>query len=324
MGDERNRPTGQRGGSRTNQEQLTPYARGWPAYVDAGWRGVLPLPPRAKSDPPGGYTGRKHWGKYPTREQMAAWAENPYVGNVALRLPPDVLGIDVDSYADKPGAETLAKLEAQHGLLPGTWTSTSRDDGISGIYLFKVPPGLTWRNQPGIEMLHHGHRYAMVWPSVHPEGRQYRWIDPDGSLLVDTVPLLDELPELPAVWVEGLTVSHRHEFGMTRHLDWLTDGEPCQAMEKVLARYNDHRAEMLRGQLQVLRHGEQGHRGARGAMDTLESRYLALDHHQQQDWDTALDGAVAIILHQGLTPEAERRCCRRRLRSAAEILGRPL
>ncbi len=46
-------------------------------------------------------------------------------GNVGLRLPECVLGIDVDAYAGKSGAATLAEAEARLGALPLTWRSTA-------------------------------------------------------------------------------------------------------------------------------------------------------------------------------------------------------
>ena len=39
----------------------------------------------------------------------------------------------------------------------------------------------------------------MVAPSLHPEGRQYRWWDPDGAA-VDRPPEPADLPALPEAW----------------------------------------------------------------------------------------------------------------------------
>lgn len=81
-------------------------------------------------------------------------------------------------------------------------TSTSRGDGVSGIRLFRVPAGRAWRDLgPGVETIHAGWRYVVAAPSVHPEGREYRWLDADGNR-IDNPPRFDTLPELPAAWVE--------------------------------------------------------------------------------------------------------------------------
>lgn len=178
---------------------LGPYGQAAHTYWAAGWRGVLPLPARAKKHPPAGYTGGA--GADPSYADVQAWVDGPEAaGNIALRLPADVLGIDVDAYDGKPGAATLRDTEATHGSLPPTWRTTSRDDGTSGIRLFRVPPGKSWADVGGaVEVIHRGWRYAVVWPSVHPENRTYRWVSPDG--VTSTVPpAVDDLPLLPDTW----------------------------------------------------------------------------------------------------------------------------
>ena len=154
--------------------EVTGYAAGQPLYERHGWQTVLPLPAGRKEAPPRGYTGRG--AKTPTARQLATWRQRHLDGNLALHLPPGVLGIDVDAYGGKPGAETLAELEDRLGALPDTWRSSSRpDDPVSGIRFFRVPEGLEWPGGlPGIELIHSGHRYAVVAPSIHPEGRRYR------------------------------------------------------------------------------------------------------------------------------------------------------
>lgn len=108
-------------------------------YRRAGWTGTLALPFRKKSPPPSGFTGAE--GRWPETQDLEEWqAQGPH--NLALRFPPVVVGLDVDAYDLKPGAETLRRLEAENGSLPATWTSTSRADGVSGIRLYRVPHGL--------------------------------------------------------------------------------------------------------------------------------------------------------------------------------------
>lgn len=131
---------------------------------------------------------------------MQAWTEDHPAANIGLRLPPNVLGVDVDCYAGKPGAATLKALEAAHGTLPPTVASTSRSDG-SAIGLFRVPPGRSWPTGPGpgIEFVHAGHRYVVAAPSMHPEGRPYRWVLPAGHAGNAVTPA--DLPDLPSAWV---------------------------------------------------------------------------------------------------------------------------
>ena len=188
-----------------------PYAETAHRYLAAGWRGVLPVgvierpgaplrgKPAQKDPPPKGYTGRD--GAWPTIESVDGWASLGAV-NVALRLPRGVVGIDVDDYDGKPGGATMQAIVDAHGSPPRTWKSTSRT-GASGIRLYRVPEDLELPNGlAGVDIIQYHHRYAVVAPSVHPEGRAYRWIGPDGT--EGGFPVPSELPELPEAWREHL------------------------------------------------------------------------------------------------------------------------
>lgn len=222
-----------------------PYGQAASAYWDAGWRGILPLPLQAKKPVPVGWTGNH--GEWPSYPDVMAWVQDMGGGNIALRLPSDVLGIDCDNYADKPGAAVLGALQERHGPLPATWRVSSRDDGQSGISLYRIPPGLRWPGVlgPGIETIRFEHRYAVVWPSVHPNGGTYRWRTPDGLVTLSALPTPDELPELPEAWVSALTHHQLADVpGQTgthsrgESLAWLgaRGDQPCPVMADVLAR----------------------------------------------------------------------------------------
>ncbi len=160
-----------------------------------------------------------------------------------------VVGIDVDDYEDKSkkkrGGAVLAKLEHDLGKLPATWTSSSRNDGVSGIRFYLVPTEYSYRGQVGdnIECIQDVHRYAVAWPSAHPTAGQYTWFPPgqapkgaprtvyqavvtapahlkgskeqaegvDSDELVTIsftprqVPSVWHLPKLPKAWVEHLS-----------------------------------------------------------------------------------------------------------------------
>lgn len=192
-----------RNGGRPGSRVANPYGDGWPAYATAGWS-PLPLPVRAKFPPPAGWTGAG--APYPSRPDCWAWAQENPGGNLGVRLPPGVVGLDVDAYGGKAGAETLAALTDRLGALPPTWTSTSRPGTASGIRVFRAPDGLDWPGQagPGIDVIHAGLRYVVAAPSVHPEGRRYVWLTPAGTV-ADELPTPAELPALPAEWIAALT-----------------------------------------------------------------------------------------------------------------------
>lgn len=268
-----------------------PYSTAADVYWTAGWRGILPLPASAKKHPPRGYTGEQ--GRDPSYPDIRAWADGREgAGNIALRLPAHIIGLDVDDYGAKGGAGTLALAEAAHGELPPTWRTTSRDDGVSGIRLYRVPEGLAWPGEigPSVEIIQPGHRYAVVWPSLHPEGRTYRWINPDGVVSTH-VPDPDELATLPDEWVQAYTggqmavhtprvqVKHEQAVAYIAGLDHAT-ATMCTRMEKAL----DQHAADLPGSahnstrdatLRIARLGEEGHHGAVHALAEVRRRFLA-------------------------------------------------
>ena len=268
-----------------------PYAAAVTAYWRAGWHGLLPLAPRSKKGTPPGWHG--YAGAWPSWPDVQAWVEERGNGNIALRLPRHLIGIDVDEYGDKRGGERLAELEATWGKLPPTWTSTSRD-GVSGIRLFRVPEGLKWPGDlgEGIEVIHTGNRYMVVAPSLHPEGRPYRWSTPQGAtVLPGVVPGTDDPSDLPDPWVVGITGGEAHTDTPRADIDddqaraWLMtdfDNEPCEHMSTALARYltdlrsggHARHSAALAGSARLCHlHGD-GHRGAVAALETLRRAWL--------------------------------------------------
>jgi hypothetical protein len=204
----------------------------------AGWN-PIPLPARQKAEPPRGLTGWR--GRYLGEADLDAF---DWTGNMALRLPPDVAGLDIDAYAG--GNASLTALEARFGPLPPTVASTSRQDG-SGIALYRIPMGTHLRTDPaeGIQMIQAHHRYVLCAPSIHPEDRPYRWYDLASGEVIEAPPHPGELPELPWRWIEGLATEATEanpaatpavavEF-MGTH----TTGERRGHLDAVFARYVD-------------------------------------------------------------------------------------
>ena len=197
-----------------NPLRTGPYGRTALDYFAAGHRGIIPV--RGKNLPVDGFTGAK--GADTSYADVHAWTEDPATAarNVALRLGPDQIGLDVDAYNGRNGARTLAEVEAELGELPPTVTSTSRTDGTSGIRMFTVdgaglltwPPnldGLTSQSPSHLDILRYAHRYAVCEPSVHPDtGAMYRWYGPDGQPL-GRAPRPDEFAVLPDAWVQWIT-----------------------------------------------------------------------------------------------------------------------
>ena len=199
---------------------INPFRETARAYRDKYWAGTLPIPYGEKHPPPTGFTG--HAAPYPTVDEIDQWCDDGNRHNICLRLAGvskehEVIGIDVDHYTsggkEKRGGDQLKALEEKLGVLPETWISSARTDGTSGIRYYRVPRGLAFRGKidKDIECIQKGHRFAVVWPSQHPDGGTYMWFAP-GVELFDgcwvqggVIPDARDLPELPEAWLTFLT-----------------------------------------------------------------------------------------------------------------------
>ncbi len=177
-------------------------------YLRQGWQ-VVPLPPRSKVLDVPGVTG--HEGKPLSLDGLRS-----YVGqgrNVGLRMPRNVIGIDVDDYGEKHGWSSLEAWRQERCLppLPPTAMSSARPLP-SGIRFFRVPsgfkaPGLV---VPHVDVVQHRHRYAVAPPSIHPvTGTRYVWFGPDGEPAPEVeggmlLPGIVHLAELPEEWLQAL------------------------------------------------------------------------------------------------------------------------
>ena len=271
-------------------ERGSPYRDAFRLYATAGWA-VIPI--IGKYPPPEGWTGVE--AGYPSYADMQAWADGREGDrNVAIRLPHHVLGIDVDAYKDKRGGETVLECEALWGPLPATWRSTARDDGISGIRLYRIPTELSWPGQlpgGGVELIRWDHRYCMSWPSVHPDiAKVYRWHTPNGAIALDRVPSPDELPQLPAPWIAGLMRGpevHEAKVDLGQGvLDWLSSlpgsADPVcpftvaqtRPILSALALPSGRHEAVKAPLLNLIRVCEAGHAGVVEAVGEVQSRFI--------------------------------------------------
>lgn len=271
---------------------VRPFADAFAGLWEAGWRGVLPLPPGKKFPPPRGTTG--YGAPLPSFADLWSWAEQRPDANVALRMAPGQVAIDVDAYGDKPGAATIAEQARRAGVaLPATWRLSSRGvDNLSGRYLLRVPEGTRLVTAlPGVEMVQPHHRYSVAAPSRNDadSGRPVEWIDPGGRVSA-RVPSPSELPELPAAWVELLAADGPRVEPMAvaggEYAEWvrgLEPGPPCVAVRRRLdaaesdarGRSGASRHEATREHvLAILRLGEMGHHGVREALAGLRQVYV--------------------------------------------------
>ena len=268
------------------------YADAAQVYWDKGWRGVLPLNRGAKWPPPKGFTG--YDGRDPSYADVLQWSELYPSGNICLRLPDGVIGIDVDAYGAKTGAAAFAEAVRRWGPLPnGPQSSSREDDTVSGLRLFRVPPGTLLEDVVvfselaigDIEVIQRHHRYVVCWPSIHPEGRSYWWRNASGQLL--GIPEVSEIPDLPQPWLDGLKMTPRSLEVNTAEFDTrqaLTAGymspvvsaRLVQAIKELnlpgMARHDT----CLRNVMALLRHGREGQPGVETALSQLRQVFIAV------------------------------------------------
>lgn len=149
------------------------YAAAAPLYRAAGWMQVIPLPEGRKTPPPSGFTGRSR--KPVTDEQVQVWSQATPNANTGIVIPEGVLVLDIDAaqghQVKADGAKGISELSQELGMLPATWSSTAHGIDSPARHLFyKVPEGLAWKGGAieGVDILQPGHRYSVVWPSIHP------------------------------------------------------------------------------------------------------------------------------------------------------------
>jgi hypothetical protein len=306
---------------------LAPYAQAAPDLYRNGWS-PLPLPRGQKWPPPNGFTGAD--GKRPDREQIEAWIIARASDNVAVRLPEQVIGIDIDAYGNKPGLATLTQLEEANGALPPTVIITNRDDG-SGIRLFRLPDSASSTGMrtgwPGIEIIRAGHRYAVIAPSIHPDGRLYRVLGFDGKP-ANSLPTIDELPPLPAAWLEACKPirGEAPPAAIPRPLRVVGDTDPYTPCKAMRARLEQAMSRLSGGEARhdvataeafaLVRLAEQGHAGGAAALATLGGSFrLAIGHDRSggsreadREWASIVATAESKAAADP-TPEADKGCC---------------
>lgn len=303
-----------------NINTAKPFARAYEVYQERGWLGVIPLPAGQKHPPPVGWTGRN--ARHPEQDDIDAWLMKVkyknaniglHLGDTSIDGPYELIGIDVDHYGDKTGADQLERLEREHGALPKTWVSSSRPLP-SGIRFYRVPKGYAFigKASSAIDIVQRAHRYAVVWPSWNPDSEaQYAWWSPDG----DRVESLDEIPdanELPILsnddpdthgWFSFLTRGGMQDTGDEIDMDmsvneiysWATgnfrkanseDDDVCSKMEMAVEYW-----------MRAIEDEESSHDKITGAHWNI----IALGAEGHYDWSVALDAVEKAYIKNTLS-----------------------
>ena len=142
-------------------------------YAGYGWP-VFPCQPRGKK-PLGRLAPNGCKSATTDRETVARWWRQEPRANIGLACGVAFWVLDVD--AEDGGHEALEALEQRHGRLPDTVTQWTGSDGSHTLFapdervrnsVKKLGAGLDTRSAGG---------YIIAWPSIHPNGNQYRWLD---------------------------------------------------------------------------------------------------------------------------------------------------
>jgi hypothetical protein len=202
---------------------------------------------------------------------------------------------------------------------------------------------LRWPTGPGkdIEFIHKGHRYAVVWPSIHPDtGDRYNWVDQSRSD-ESPPPNDDELAWMPDEWQIRFTGGEqRREQDIPQRkateaerTTCLTDGPICYAATKALNKFEDRLTvqarhdSALRTVMALVRLGEQGHKGVNSAIADLKDRFVNLvskdraDGSEGSEYERMVDGGIVKVCADPTAPE-NKGCCGSNTGQPSEI--RPL
>lgn len=298
------------------------YAAAAPLYRAAGWMQVIPLPEGRKTPPPSGFTGR---GRKPvTDEQVRFWSQSDPTANTGIVIPEGVLVLDIDAEqghrVKADGAKGISELSQELGALPATWSSTAHGIDSPARHLFyKVPEGLAWKGGAieGVDILQPGHRYSVVWPSIHPSGEMYCWYTPSGAI-ASTLPHISDLATLPWKWVDylrkpdsmaNLTHSNPSTTPIASNPRGY-DARMCKAVNTFLNRTLANPASKgsrhdttLQAVWTLANFAQEGHRGALDAINQLKPRFISeiapdrqgREREAAREWASILSGAMEKV-----------------------------
>lgn len=295
------------------------YATAAPQYRSAGWMQVIPLPEGRKTPPPAGFTGRSR--KPVTDEQIQLWSQANPNANTGIVIPEGVLVLDIDAeqghQIKADGAKGISELSQELGALPATWSSTSHGIDSPARHLFyKVPEGLAWRGGAieGVDILQPGHRYSVVWPSIHPSGEMYCWYTPSGST-TSQIPHISDLATLPWKWVDYLrkpehTTPRPTSNTLISPETGTYDARMCKAINTFLHKTLSNQASKgsrhdtaLQAVWALVNFAQEGHRGALDAISQLKPRFIqevapdrqGKEREAAREWASILSGAMEKV-----------------------------
>lgn len=138
------------------------------ALADAGLP-VFPLVPRGKKPR---FTGSFHDATIDRGVIEAHWRRHRH-DNVGCAPPAGMVVVDVDL---RDGGDTeLARLVAERGPLPETWTAQTGSGGLHRWFNVGDVGEIRGKLCRGVDLKHGGTGYVVMPPSIHPCGGRYWW-----------------------------------------------------------------------------------------------------------------------------------------------------
>lgn len=243
----------------------------------------------------------------PTLRDWYNWVEaNPTLTNLGMRIPPDVVVLDVDSYKENGHANWL---ELDGPNWPQTYRTSARgfDDGM-GHWFYLVPAGKDIADLPsawgGIECLRTWHRYTMAPGSYNGDADAvYEMVDMRSGAACDFMPETVDIPVMPEWMWEKLTTAKRSfSTGSSRVRMTDEDDDACAYVASIElpdwsegSRYDAARD--LAWHLIQLDH--EGHRGANAALLSLRDSYITeLENNPRRTGDRP-DAEFDRMVEQG-------------------------
>jgi len=282
---------------------------------------IFPLPKGRKNPPPKGRTGADG---ETTRATVKADARRKPRGNVGLRVPAWLVGLDVDGTDHGEGSvgpETLAAFEQVHGDLPATlYSSRHGGESETRIRWFSIPQGVILSQArfggKGVDVIQHHHRFAVVWPSELTDGSRYHWYDEDGDRL--RIPAAGHIAPLPASWIEALRADAEDSGLSTARVTadeaeaWMDaehDAEmspQVEALIDAIPRDGEGDATLREHLLRVIGAAHRAGRGRRASLEAFESAWF--DGHpdpsgnRQKFWTHDVPGVIAKVADEIVVP----------------------
>jgi len=215
-------------------------AIGWPTFPLAEC-GKVPMVSKAEG-------GRGYLDATTDEEQVRSWWTRWSLANIGIPTGRRFDVLDVDP--DHGGNETLAALVAVHGQLPAT--RESHTGGGGRHFLFRPDARVrcsAGRLGPGLDVRGTG-GYIVAPPSVHPNGRLYRWRAQDVALAPWPAWLLDRILPPPCRTTPPHKARPPLDSGGSRYALAVLR-RACEAIEDAAAR-KDHRHDTLRARARTV------------------------------------------------------------------------